>query len=203
MSMDLLIATSNSGKLREYQTLLTGLPLRLLSLKDVGLDTLDVQEEATTLLENASFKAQTYAQASGIISLADDTGLFVDALDGRPGVYPARYGGPGLTPQQRRQKLLQELSGVPEAQRTARFICIIAVLNPQQSSLQTVEGICAGRIAMQEEEAGEGFGYDPVFIPEGFEVTWGRVPLEAKNAISHRGKAARLVVPVLEQMVNN
>jgi XTP/dITP diphosphohydrolase len=159
-----------------------------------------VPEEAATLLENASFKAQTYAQASGLLSLADDTGLFVDALDGRPGVYPARYGGPGLTPQQRRQKLLDELTGVPDSKRTARFICIIAVMHPQQHSLETVEGICEGRIAMQEEETGEGFGYDPVFIPEGFEVTWGRVPLEAKNAISHRGKASRLVVPVLEHI---
>src|SRR5690606_556572 len=125
--MDLLIATSNPGKVREYRTLLADVPANLLGLNDVGLGDMDVEESGDTLEANASIKAQAYAQVSGLLTLADDTGLFVDALDGRPGVYPARYGGPGLTMQQRRQKLLAELGDTPDAQRTARFVCVIAL----------------------------------------------------------------------------
>src|ERR1051325_10883529 len=129
--MDLLIGTGNAGKLDELQELLGDLDVRLLSLKAVGLGDLDVAEDATTLEDNAELKVKAYSKASGLVTLADDTGLYVDALDGRPGIYPARYGGPGLTPKDRRQKLLDELQGIPFEKRTARFACVIAVANPR------------------------------------------------------------------------
>ncbi|MEZ4668913.1 MAG: RdgB/HAM1 family non-canonical purine NTP pyrophosphatase [Anaerolineae bacterium] len=198
--MEILIGTSNAGKLHEYEALLGGLSLHLLTLKDVGLDNMEVAEDATTLEENALLKVRAYSKASGLITLADDTGLFVDAIGGAPGVYPARYGGPGLTMQQRRQKLLGELQDVPEAKRTARFACVIAVAHPTSGYERTVRGLCEGRIALTESEGGSGFGYDAVFIPEGYSMTWGHVPLEEKNRISHRGQAARLIVPVLQQL---
>ena len=110
--MDLLIGTSNTGKLGEFQELLVGVELRLLSLKDVGLGDMDVEEHATTLEENAALKVKAYSEASGLVTVADDTGLYVDALGGQPGIYPARYGGPGLTPKDRRQKSEQHVSCV-------------------------------------------------------------------------------------------
>lgn len=199
--MDLLIGTSNVGKLHEYEALLNGLPVRLLNLRDAGLADMEVAEDATTLEENALLKVKAYSQASGLVTLADDTGLFVDALDGAPGVYPARYGGPGLTMQQRRQKLLGELQGVPDLQRTARFKCVIALADPRTEKHHTVAGMCEGHIAQVESEGGSGFGYDALFMPEGYAVTWGHVPLQEKNRISHRGQAARLMVPILQSMI--
>lgn len=198
--MDLLIGTGNAGKLGEFQELLDGVDLRLLSLKDVGLGDMDVAEDATTLEENAELKVKAYSQASGIVTLADDTGLFVDALDGRPGIYPARYGGPGLTPQQRRHKLLGELEGVPVEKRSARFACVIAVANPRNGETISVRGVCEGQIALAEEEGGSGFGYDAVFIPRGYITTFSSIPLAEKNRISHRGLAAAMIIPILQRL---
>ncbi len=198
--MDLLIGTSNIGKLGEFQELLVGVDLHLLSLKDVGLGDMDVPEDSTTLEENAALKVKAYSQASGLVTVADDTGLFVDALDGRPGIYPARYGGPGLTPKDRRHKLLGELEGVPLDKRTARFACVIAVANPQTSELTHVRGVCEGAIALEEDESAGGFGYDPVFIPQGHSNTFSSIPLAEKNRISHRGLAAVMMIPILQRM---
>jgi len=198
--MDLLIGTSNTGKLGEFQELLVGVELRLLSLKDVGLGDMDVAEDATTLEENAALKVKAYSQASGLVTVADDTGLYVDALGGRPGIYPARYGGPGLTPKDRRQKLLGELEGIPAEKRTARFVCVIAVANPQSGELTHVRGVCEGQIALTEDESDGGFGYDPVFIPQGYTSTFSSIPLAEKNRISHRGLAAAMMIPILQRM---
>lgn len=198
--MNLLIATSNPGKIREYQMLLAELPVTLLGLMDVGLESMDVEESATTLVENASLKARAYADASGLIALADDTGLFVDALDGRPGVYPARYGGPDLTMPQRRQKLLSELGDTPPAERTARFKCVIALGQPHLDVIETVEGVCEGHIALAEDEGESGFGYDSIFIPQGYDISWSRVAMAEKNRISHRGQAVKKIVPIVRQM---
>ncbi|MCA0456588.1 MAG: non-canonical purine NTP pyrophosphatase [Chloroflexi bacterium] len=198
--MDLLIGTSNPGKLDEFQELLVGLPLRLLSLKDVGLGDMDVAEDETTLEGNATLKVDAYSKASGLVTLADDTGLYVDALDGAPGIYPARYGGPGLNPQQRRQKLLGELVGVPTDRRTARFVCVIAIAEPTTGKTQTVRGVCEGWIATEEDASGGGFGYDPVFVPQGYTATFSALPLEEKNRISHRGLAAAAAAAILREM---
>lgn len=197
--MDLLIATSNPGKIREYQMLLQALDVTLLDLVDAGLDQMEVEEDGTTLEANASTKARAYAQASGMVALADDTGLFVDALDGAPGVYPARYGGPGLTMAQRRQKLLAELG--ENENRAARFECVIALAQPDSEDIQTVKGVCPGSIALEETGGESGFGYDAIFIPQGYNITWSRVPLEEKNRISHRGQAAKKAVPLIQAML--
>lgn len=198
--MDLLIGTSNPGKLGEFQELLVGLPLRLLSLKDVGLGDMDVAEDETTLEGNASLKVNAYSKASGLVTLADDTGLYVDALDGAPGIYPARYGGPGLNPQQRRQKLLGALEGVPLDKRTARFACVIAIANPADGKTKTVRGVCEGKIALAEDTSGGGFGYDPVFIPQGYTAAFSAIPVEEKNRVSHRGLAAAAAAAVLREL---
>lgn len=201
--MKLLIATGNAGKVREYELLLADVPVQLLSLRDVGLGTMDVDENGTTLEENASIKATAYAQASGLVALADDTGLFVDALGGDPGVYPARYGGPDLTMAQRRAKLLNALGDTPTGQRTARFACVIAVAMPESTGVEAVRGVCEGHIALAEEQGGEGFGYDAIFIPQGYDLAWSRVPIAEKNLISHRGQAAQQVMPILERLAQN
>lgn len=200
--MDLLIGTSNPGKLGELQELLGDVDVHLLSLKDVGLDHMDVAEDEITLEGNAELKVNAYSRVSGLVTLADDTGLFVDALDGRPGIYPARYGGPGLTPRDRRQKLLNELQGVPPEKRSARFACVIAVANPQTGETTSVRGVCEGQIALEEDLGGGGFGYDPVFIPKGYDISFSSIPLEEKNRISHRGLAVALIIPVLRRMAS-
>ncbi|MBZ0278136.1 MAG: RdgB/HAM1 family non-canonical purine NTP pyrophosphatase [Anaerolineae bacterium] len=200
--MDLLIGTSNAGKLREYQEMLAGLPVRCLSLHDVGLADMDVAEDGMTLEANAGAKAAAYAQASGLLTLADDTGLFVDALGGEPGVYPARYGGPGLTMAQRRQKLLGALEGVAAGQRTARFVCVIALAPPGSESATTFKGECEGHIALAEDTGASGFGYDAVFIPQGHDIPWSSISADDKNRISHRGRAVRQVIPLLQNLVS-
>jgi XTP/dITP diphosphohydrolase len=202
--MDLLIATTNPGKIREYEILLVGAPVQLLNLAEVGLGDMDVDESGTTLEDNARIKAEAYMKASSMLTLADDTGLFVDALGGAPGVYPARYGGPGLTMPQRRAKLLDELANVPDEKRTARFVCLIALANPADHSVELVRGTCEGRIAQTEDMEGrEGFGYDPLFIAQGYDVPWSRLPMDKKNRISHRGQAARQAALILEGLAKS
>src|SRR5262249_33703245 len=161
----LLIATTNLGKLREIQALLADAPARCLSLRDVHLHTLDVEETGDTYEANAALKAAAYARASGLYSLADDTGLEVDALAGRPGLYSHRYAGP--TDRDRYEKLLSELKDVPDERRTARFICAMAVTSPQTGESSMVRGECHGKIAWTPCEGTQGFGYDAVFLPDG------------------------------------
>lgn len=197
--MDVLIGTSNPGKRAEFEQIFSGLPLRLLTLRDAGLADMDVPEDGATLAENATIKATAYGRASGLVTLADDTGLFVDALGGDPGIYPARYGGPGLTMAQRRQKLLAALAGVPGEQRGARFRCVIAIHEPD-GTLHQIEGVVEGRIAQAEQDTGEGFGYDCLFIPVGHEVTFAMLPAAQKNLLSHRGRAAALAAPILARL---
>lgn len=198
--MDLLIGTGNTGKLNEYRRLLAGVPVRLLNLHDVGLADMDVDESGDTLETNARIKALAYSRASGLLTLADDTGLMVDALDGAPGVHAARYGGPGLTMAQRRTRLLNALADMPDEQRTARFACVIVLANPNSGETVAVEGKCEGRIARVEAEGEHGFGYDALFIPLGYDLPWSQIPMEDKNRISHRGQAARKIIPWLRQM---
>jgi XTP/dITP diphosphohydrolase len=196
--MDLLIGTSNPSKLREYNVILAEIPaLRLLSLRDVGLDSLEIDEPFDTFAGNAIHKVKVYTQASGLPAFADDSGVVVDALDGRPGVYSARYGGP--TDRDRYMKLLGELEGVEEAQRTARFICVAALAEPS-GSLETAEGVVEGKIAFAPGENLNGFGYDAVFIPEGYDAVFSTLPPGEKNNISHRGRAAKGLIPALRRL---
>lgn len=201
--MQILIATGNKGKLKEFQLLLANAPVKLVLPTDIGLDAFDVEETGSTLGENAMLKARAYAEASGLYALSDDTGLYVDALDGRPGIYPARYGGPGLDAGGRRQKLLGELTDVPDEKRTARFECVIALANPKTLDSITVTGVCPGRIAT-EERGLHGFGYDPIFVPDGYTETLAELADKdeaLKNEISHRGDAARKMIPMLIELV--
>ncbi len=197
----LLIGTSNPGKLREYGQMLSALPfaVRVLSLRDAGLETLEVEEPYETFTENAIHKAQIYANASGVPALADDSGLAVDALGGRPGVYSARYGGP--TDRDRYLKLLGELEGVPAGQRTAQFVCVIAACTPMKEgttpALVTAEGIVTGEVALAPGEVINGFGYDAVFIPTGHTIVFSAIPPEEKNRLSHRGIALQVLMPAL------
>ena len=195
-NMELLIGTGNPGKVREYRELLAGLPVTCIGLADLALD-LEVDESGSSYKENATLKAVAYAQAGGRLTLADDSGLEVDALGGRPGFQSARYGGPGMSDADRWRLLLHELEGVPWERRTARFRCVIALATPE-GKVATTEGTCEGMIAFAPA-GDDGFGYDPVFYLPDRECTMAQLPKGEKNAISHRGRAARSARRVLRR----
>jgi XTP/dITP diphosphohydrolase len=198
MTRKLLVATHNPGKVREYQTLLADLPLEVTYLDAEGI-TLEVEETGHTFAENAVLKATTYARASGLWTWADDSGLEVDALDGAPGVYSSRYAGPGASDADRYRKLLDALTGVPWARRTARFRCVVALATPA-GDVQTADGACEGIIAFGPVGS-NGFGYDPVFYLPDRGLTMAQLPAEAKNETSHRGRAARAAEMLLDGML--
>lgn len=187
LTPELLIATSNKGKIDEYQSLLASLPLRLRNLAEFP-ETVDVEETGITFSDNAVLKARAYAGQTGFWTLADDSGLEVDALGGAPGVFSARYGGEGATDAERIARLLEELSQFAEKERRARFICVIAIADPQGQIANISTGKCEGLIA-HAPRGTQGFGYDPVFIPKGFRQTFGELPPEIKQSISHRALA--------------
>lgn len=191
----LLLATNNAGKAAEFRQLLDGCGWELVTPADIGLD-LQVEESGQTYEENATMKAVNFAQASGLLTLADDSGLEVAALNGRPGVLSARYAGPNRTDAERVRALLAELSDVPDEQRIARFRCAIAIADPA-GRVELVEGAVEGRIA-HAPRGDNGFGYDPVFLLPDRGVTAAELPSGEKNAISHRGVAARKARVVLE-----
>jgi len=185
----LLVATNNPGKVREYEELLVGLPLEVTFPAQEGI-ALEVEEVGATFEENARLKASAYARASGLLTLADDSGLEVDALGGAPGVWSARYAGAGASDASRYQKLLEALADVPEGRRAARFRCVVALAWPD-GTVRTAEGRCEGQIGWAPR--GEhGFGYDPVFIVDGFGgLTMAELAPEVKNRISHRARAVQ------------
>ena len=194
----LLIATHNAGKVREFYNLLGDVPFSLTSLKEQGVEE-DVDETGATFHENAVIKAQAYSRLTGLLTLADDSGLEVDALDSGPGIYSARYGGEGLTDEGRVDLLLYNLRGVPWNLRSARFRCVIAIAPPpvasalsdsQESEAVTVEGTVEGIIQYEPLGSG-GFGYDPVFYLPQMGMTTAQLPMDQKNALSHRGQAAK------------
>jgi XTP/dITP diphosphohydrolase len=191
----LLVATNNLGKIKEYERLMAELPVTVTFPEPEGLQ-MEVEETGETFEENARLKALAFAQASGTLSLADDSGLEVDALGGAPGVRSARYAGPSTTDEDRYQKLLAALTDVPEGQRTARFRCVIALAQPD-GTVATADGTCEGSIST-EPRGEHGFGYDPVFVVEGFRGrTMAELPPDIKNKISHRARAAEAVRPAL------
>jgi len=192
-AVTLVMATKNPGKVREMAELLADLGVRLLSLTDFP-EIPDIPEVGATFADNALAKARTVARLTGLPALADDSGLEVEALRGRPGVYSARYAqdrtaGRAPTDRDNWEKLLDELKGVPEEQRGARFVCEIALVTPK-GSLLTSRGELAGFITL-EPRGTRGFGYDPVFWVPSFQATVAELALAAKNRISHRGEALR------------
>ncbi len=192
---DLLVATTNLHKLEEYRAIFSDLPYRLLSLRDIWLD-MDVEETGTTFAENAELKARSYAQASGLLTLADDSGLEIDALGGAPGVFSARFAGKDTSYEERFHLILERLKGLPTEQRGARFRCVIAIAEPS-GAIRLVEGVIEGVIA--DAPRGErGFGYDPIFLVPEIGMTTAELTAEDKNRISHRGRAAQLARVLLE-----
>ena len=184
--MKFILATHNPGKLREMSDILSHLGVEVMSPAEVGI-TVEVEETGTTFAENAMLKAKAICDASGLPAIADDSGLCVDALNGGPGVYSARYGGEGLDDRGRYMLLLNSMRG--QTTRAAHFACAIACAFPDGKTL-TAEGRCDGAIAFAPMGEG-GFGYDPVFLVPEKGKTFGQLTAEEKSAISHRGKALR------------
>lgn len=187
---ELVIATRNLDKKKEIERLLKDFPLKILSLADFPA-LREVKESGSTFEENAIKKAVFCAKKTKHLSLADDSGLVVDYLDGRPGVYSARFAGNKATYKENNKKLLRLLEGVPSHKRKAKFICCIALAD-ERGLIKLVKGTCSGRIA--ERERGDyGFGYDPLFIPSGYNKTFAELGEKIKNQISHRSRALRKI----------
>lgn len=175
--------------------MLAEFPIRVHSLSDFP-DAVEVAETGDTFCENALLKARGYARQTALIALADDSGLEVACLDGRPGVLSARYGGDAMPFFEKMKKLLNEIAESGDTTRRARFVCSIVVAAPEGEILFRADGICDGRIADQPRGVG-GFGYDPIFIPNGFDKTFGELSADVKREISHRGRAFSQIIPFL------
>ena len=194
----ILLATFNEGKVRELREMLASLPLEIISLRDTSCDS-PVEETGSTFKENAVLKAEAYALATGEIAMADDSGLEVACLDGRPGVYSARFAGEGATDSENNALLLKMLEHVPSAERNARFVCVIALAFPGGRTY-TVEGSCHGRIT-DTPRGNMGFGYDPLFFSVEEGKTFGEMDMEAKGRISHRGRALQKARELLKSVI--
>ena len=200
--MDLLIATTNHGKFAEVQAFLKNLPLRIVSLE--GLENPPaVVEDGRTFEENALKKARALAEFSGLLTLADDSGLEVDALNGAPVIYSARYAGEEGDDDRNNEKLLRKLEKVPVEKRTARFVCALALCLPGAEGRKewTVRESCEGRIALALKGS-NGFGYDPLFFYPPFAKTFGEIGREIKATVSHRGKALKRMAEKLPALVD-
>ena len=194
----LLIATRNRGKLQEFWALLAGVAVELCDLNSFPAIT-SVAETGSTFAENASLKAIGYAGQAGVMTLADDSGLEVEALDGAPGVFSARYAGPGASDTERVDKLLTELSHLDAGNRAARFVSVVAVSDSSGTILNISSGVCNGTI-VEAPRGTNGFGYDPIFVPEGFDKTFAELTSEVKNEISHRAHACRSAAKFLRSL---
>lgn len=195
--MKIIAATKNKNKLREFGEILKD--FEIISQEEAGVN-IDVEETGTTFEENSYLKAKAIYDITGITTIADDSGLCVDALNGEPGVYSARYGGEGYDDKGRVQLLLKNMSDVPDEERTARFVCVITLVGDE--GVITARGECEGKIDYSPR--GEnGFGYDPVFYVDRFEKTLAEVTPEEKNSISHRGKALKIFAEKLNKKEYN
>lgn len=200
--IELLIATTNPAKFAEIQSFLKNLPVTIRSLPSLG-QWPTVIEDGATFEENALKKARTLARYSGCLTLADDSGLEVDALHGAPGIYSARYCGEEGNDDKNNEKLLKELQDIPEPKRTARFVCALALCAPESLGGKEwlIRESCEGRIA-PGRRGGQGFGYDPLFFFPPFGKTFGEIDRETKAAVSHRGKALKKLVEILKSIVD-
>lgn len=187
--MKFVIASANPGKIREMEEILPECGIEFVTRKDIGID-VEIEETGATFMENAMLKATAICNLSGLPSIADDSGLMVEALGGAPGVYTSSFGGEGLRPDERCEYLLEKLKKLrDEKERSAKFVCTIVCVFPDGEVI-SAQGECRGRIAHEPAGTG-GFGYDPVFIAEGMEKTMAEISPEEKNAASHRGIALR------------
>ncbi len=197
MGDKLLLATNNQGKVREYKSLLQNIPYELITFAEQGITT-EVSEVGGSLEENARLKATVIADKSQLLTLADDSGLEVDALGGEPGPLSARYAGEGASDRDRVNYLLSRLEGVPWEKRTARFRCVIAIATPNGKT-EICSGECQGFITF-EPRGEHGFGYDPIFYLPELDKTMAELPLSLKNQVSHRGQAARKAHQLLKRL---
>ena len=200
--MEIIFATNNQDKMREIREIMADFPVKIVSLKEAGIKA-DIVEDGTTFEENAIIKATAICRMTGRVVLADDSGLEIDYLGGEPGIYSARYMGEDTSYHIKNAKLIERLEGVPDEKRTARFVCAVAAAFPEKEAgggirTETVRGTIEGIIGYKEE--GEnGFGYDPIFYLPERGCTTASLPMDEKNAISHRGNALRKIKPVIEK----
>ncbi len=197
--VEIIVATRNSGKLREIKVILTGYPLRLLSLKDFP-EVPEIPEDGSTFAENAAQKAITVARLTGRVAIADDSGLAVDALNGRPGVYSSRYAGENASDEDRYRWLLKEMESIPEGRRQGAFVCAAAIALPSGDA-EIVEGQIRGSISF-EPRGHNGFGYDPIFFLPEFGRTVAELDPALKNRISHRARAFEKLKQVLPRFLS-
>jgi len=194
---DIVLASSNPGKVREINELLATLDLHVQPQSEFGV--VDAEETGLTFVENAILKARNAAQHTGLPAIADDSGIEVDALNGAPGIYSARFAGEGASDQANLEKLLTEIKGVPEAQRSARFQCLMVFMRYANDPTPLIcQGTWEGRILIAAQ-GDNGFGYDPVFYVPTHDCSSAELPADVKNALSHRGQALRQLVAALEQ----
>lgn len=200
--IELLVGTTNRGKLDEVQGYLKGLPLKTLALPSLGTWPA-VVEDGVTYEDNALKKARTLAEYSGYLTLADDSGLEVDALNGAPGIYSARYCGEQGNDEKNNEKLLEDLKRVTEGKRTARFVCVLALCAPKSHGAKewTVRESCEGRVAFSPKGQ-NGFGYDPIFFYPQLGKTFGEIDRETKATVSHRGKALKKLAEILPFVID-
>lgn len=196
MTGNIVLASNNAGKLREMQQILSPLDFAIVPQGELGVTEAD--ETGLTFVENAILKARHAAKATGLPAIADDSGLEVDALNGAPGIYSARYAGSGSTDQQNLEKLLQQLADIPEHERTARFQCLIVYMRHALDPTPLIcQGSWEGRI-LTSPRGDNGFGYDPVFYVPGHDCSSAELAAETKNALSHRGQALKKLVLALK-----
>lgn len=200
VQMRLLIASKNNGKIREVRRILAIPGLELLDYNDFA-DWCEPEESGETLEENAIIKAVTILSEFGIPTIADDSGLMVDYLHGRPGILSSRYAGPEGNAERNMDRLLSEMSGVPSSKRSARFQCTIALALPGRD-VKITTGECEGTI-LCARKGSEGFGYDPIFKPAGYDCSMAELSVEAKNVISHRGKALRKMRAIIAELTSS
>lgn len=195
----LVLSTDNIHKVKEIQDILSDLPIEVLSKKEIGLEDIDVVEDGKTLEENSIKKSKALADNIDYMVMADDSGLFVEALGGKPGVYSARYAGKDGDDAANNKKLLKELEKVPLEDRIGSFMTVISLIT-EEKEIFTIKGECKGHILF-EPRGENGFGYDPLFVPEGYDRTFGELDEDTKNRISHRGRALDKMKGLLVQLI--
>ena len=198
--LKIAIATHNNHKSIELLKLMSSLPITWMTLRDLEIDTI-VEETGTTIQENATLKAREYARLTRMYTLADDSGLAVEALNGRPGVYSARYGGNDISSKQQRELLLKELYSISWTNRKAHFRCTLALSNPYGTDITVANGVCQGLITMSDRGT-KGFGYDPIFYVPHQSCTMAEMDADTKNRIGHRGKATHKMKGQISKLIS-
>ena len=198
--LKIAIATHNNHKSIELLKLMSSLPITWMTLRDLEIDTI-VEETGTTIQENATLKAREYARLTRMYTLADDSGLAVEALNGRPGVYSARYGGNDISSKQQRDILLKELYSISWTNRKAHFRCTLALSNPYGTDITVANGVCQGLITMSDRGT-KGFGYDPIFYVPHQSCTMAEMDADTKNRVGHRGKATHKMKGKISKLIS-